>query len=176
VDPGRECGDHAGGQSHEFDLIYGRPDQAPEDWEAELNRALALAPTHLSAYQLTMEPETPFFRLYERGRLVLPDEEDSLRMFRITERMTEAAGLFRYEVSNHAVPGEECRHNLLYWRYGEYAGIGPGAHSRLISPEGRRALRAFRAPGRWLAAADKSGWTCCCGRACWIGRNRGASR
>ncbi len=140
-----------------FDLIYGRPGQAPEDWEAELGRALALEPAHLSAYQLTMEPETPFFRLHERGRLVLPDEEDALRMFRITERMTEAAGLPRYEVSNHAVPGEECRHNLLYWRYGEYAGIGPGAHSRLVSAEGRLALRAFRAPGRWLAAADRGG-------------------
>ena len=140
-----------------FDLIYGRPGQTPEDWEAELNRALALGPTHLSAYQLTMEPETPFFRLHERGRLALPDEEDSLRMFRITERMTKAAGLSRYEVSNHAVPGEECRHNLLYWHYGEYAGIGPGAHSRLLSPDGRYALRAFRAPGRWLAMADHGG-------------------
>ncbi len=140
-----------------FDLIYGRPGQAPEDWETELGRALTLEPAHLSAYQLTMEPETPFFRLHERGRLVLPDEEDALRMFRITERMTEAAGLLRYEVSNHAIPGEECRHNLLYWRYGEYAGIGPGAHSRLVTPEGRRALRAFRAPGRWLAAADCGG-------------------
>ncbi len=140
-----------------FDLIYGRPGQKPADWEEELEQALALEPVHLSAYQLTMEPETPFFRLHERGRLILPDEKDSLGMFRITERMTEAAGLLRYEVSNHTVPGEECRHNLLYWRYGEYAGIGPGAHSRLVTPEGRRALRAFRAPGHWLAAADRGG-------------------
>ncbi len=140
-----------------FDLIYGRPGQKPADWEEELERALALEPTHLSAYQLTMEPETPFFRLHARGRLILPNEKDSLAMFRITEQMTEAAGLLRYEVSNHAVPGEECRHNLLYWHYEEYAGIGPGAHSRLISPEGRFALRAFRAPDRWLATADTGG-------------------
>ncbi len=140
-----------------FDLIYGRPGQLPEDWERELERALALGPLHLSAYQLTMEPETPFFRLYERGRLILPNETDSLGMFRVTERMTKAAGLPRYEVSNHALPGEECRHNLLYWRYGEYAGLGPGAHSRLVSPRGRLALRAFRAPHRWLATAEHGG-------------------
>ncbi len=142
-----------------FDLIYGRPGQTPRHWEEELGRALSLEPAHLSAYQLTMEPETPFFRLHERGRLVLPEEDAALTMFRITGEMTEAAGLPRYEVSNHAMPGEECRHNLLYWRHGEYAGIGPGAHSRLV-PEhgsGRLALQGVRHPQRWLARAADGG-------------------
>ncbi len=134
-----------------FDLIYARPGQTPAAWARELDEALAMQPEHLSAYQLTMEPETPFFRLHERGRLTLPDEETSLALHALTQEKLAAAGLPSYEVSNHARPGAECRHNLLYWRYGPYAGVGPGAHGRLIDADGRRlALTATRAPTRWL--------------------------
>ena len=141
-----------------FDLITARPDQTLAAWERELARALALAPAHLSVYQLTMEPETPFHRLHRRGRLHLPDEDTALAMFRLTRRMLTAAGLIPYEVSNFARPGEECRHNLLYWRYGPYVGIGPGAHARLPSPTGMRlAITGVRHPGRWLALALERG-------------------
>jgi len=141
-----------------FDLIYARPGQRPGQWEAELEQALKLGSRHISAYQLTMEPETPFYRLHERGRLKLPDDEQSLAMYRLTRDMLAASGLACYEVSNYAAKGEECRHNLLYWNYGLYAGIGPGAHSRLIGDGGGRlALAAWRAPRRWLAAAREGG-------------------
>ena len=136
-----------------FDLIYARPGQTPAAWREELQEALALAPKHLSAYQLTMEPETPFHALHERGKLRLPDEETALALHDLTEEMLAAAGLHLYEVSNYAMPGEECRHNLLYWRYGPYVGIGPGAHSRIIGEDGARiALAAERHPARWLQA------------------------
>ena len=134
-----------------FDLIYARPGQTLAAWQAELQEALRLAPRHLSAYQLTMEPETPFFALHARGKLPLPDEESALALYDLTEEMLVAAGLNLYEVSNYAVPGEECRHNLLYWRYGPYIGVGPGAHSRIIGEDGMRtALSAERHPARWL--------------------------
>ena len=134
-----------------LDLIYARPGQTPDAWRAELTQVLALGPEHVSAYQLTMEPETPFHHLHERGRLKLPDEETALEMFRLTRAMLAQGGLAAYEVSNHARAGAQCRHNLLYWRYGQYAGIGPGAHSRIGTP--RRALAAERHPQRWLKAA-----------------------
>ena len=134
-----------------FDLIYARPGQTLADWRKELKQALALGPRHLSAYQLTMEPETPFFALHERGRLVLPDEETALALYEATEEMLAKAGLRLYEISNYAAPGEECRHNLLYWRYGPYVGIGPGAHSRIVGECGARiALTAERHPQQWL--------------------------
>ena len=98
-----------------------------------------------------MEPETPFFALHERGKLRLPDEETALALYALTEEMLAAAGLKLYEVSNHAVPGEECRHNLLYWRYGPYVGVGPGVHARIVGDDGARlALTAERHPARWL--------------------------
>ncbi|HHN67700.1 MAG TPA: coproporphyrinogen III oxidase [Thermopetrobacter sp.] len=141
-----------------FDLITARPGQSPAQWERELARAVALRPAHLSVYHLTMEPETPFHKLHERGKLTLPGEDTALQLAEITTAMLAAAGLRPYEISNYAAPGEECRHNLLYWRYHPYAGIGPGAHSRLAAPAGRRrALAAIRAPGRWLAAARHGG-------------------
>lgn len=141
-----------------FDLIHARPGQTMADWERELREALTMQPEHLSAYQLTMEPETPFYRLHARGRLELPGEDTALAMFRLTREMLADAGLEAYEVSNHAVPGEECRHNLLYWRYGPYAGIGPGAHGRLVDANGRRvALSTIRHPQRWLRAVLEDG-------------------
>ena len=141
-----------------FDLIYARPGQKPADWEDELSRAVTLGARHISAYQLTMEPKTPFYRLHEKGRLRLPDEETSVTLYEMTRDLLAAAGLELYEISNYAAPGAECRHNLLYWRYGEYAGIGPGAHSRLIGPDGNRlAMSATRAPARWLESARDGG-------------------
>ena len=115
-----------------FDLIYARPQQTPQAWRAELGEALALAGRHLSLYQLTIEPETPFAALHAAGRLAIPDADAAGALYELTQEMTEAAGLPAYEISNHAAPGEESRHNLLYWRYGEYAGVGPGAHGRLV--------------------------------------------
>ena len=134
-----------------FDLIYARPGQTPDQWTAELGRALAEQAGHMSLYQLTIEPETAFFRLHEAGQLVTPHEDHAARMYEITQELTSAAGLPAYEVSNHARPGHECRHNMLYWTYGEYAGVGPGAHSRLIGDDGsRRALAIEKHPETWL--------------------------
>ena len=134
-----------------FDLIYARPGQTPDQWRAELGRALAEQAGHMSLYQLTIEPETAFFRLHEAGQLVTPHEDHAAHMYEITQELTLAAGLPAYEVSNHARPGHECRHNMLYWTYGEYAGVGPGAHSRLIGDDGaRRALAIERHPETWL--------------------------
>ena len=141
-----------------FDLIYARPYQTASAWERELKEALLWAPDHLSAYQLTMEPETPFYRLHQKGRLSLPDEETALKMFEITKEHLAAAGLLRYEVSNHARPGAECRHNLLYWRHGAYLGIGPGAHGRLHRRDGTIvATQAWRSPAQWLKTAAQGG-------------------
>ena len=140
-----------------FDLIYARPGQTPEMWEAELDRALKLAADHLSLYQLTIEPGTPFFALHEAGKLAVPDAEAAADLYGVTQAVCDAAGLPAYEISNHAVPGAECRHNLVYWRYGEYAGVGPGAHGRLRQADGRHALAAERAPEVWLDKVEAWG-------------------
>ncbi len=141
-----------------FDLIYARPGQTRKAWEQELRQALSLGALHISAYQLAMEPETPFHKRYEAGKLHLPDEETAIAMYEQTRALMAGAGLELYEISNFSAPGEQCRHNLLYWRYGEYAGIGPGAHSRLIAQSGqRRAISAIRTPARWLARARQGG-------------------
>ena len=132
-----------------FDMIYARPNQTPEQWRAELTRALAEQQGHMSLYQLTIEPGTAYFDLYERGRLVTPTDDRAADLYDLTQELTEKAGLANYEISNHARPGQESRHNLLYWRYGEYAGVGPGAHSRLADGENRRALIAERHPETW---------------------------
>ena len=132
-----------------FDMIYARPSQTPEQWRAELTRALAEQQGHMSLYQLTIEPGTAYFDLYERGRLVTPTDDRAADLYDLTQELTEKAGLPTYEISNHARPGQESRHNLLYWRYGEYAGVGPGAHSRLADGENRRALIAERHPETW---------------------------
>lgn len=129
-----------------FDLIYAREGQMPEEWEAELTRALAFGTEHLSLYQLTIEPGTAFATRARLGRLTLPEEDTSLGMFEMTRAMTAAAGLPAYEVSNHARPDAESRHNLTYWRYGDYAGVGPGAHGR----RGGMATTRERLPETWL--------------------------
>jgi putative oxygen-independent coproporphyrinogen III oxidase len=140
-----------------FDLIYARQGQSLEAWEAELREALGMAVDHLSLYQLTIEPGTRFGDLASRGRLRgLPDDEASADMYDLTQEICEAAGMPAYEVSNHAAPGAESRHNRVYWRYGDYAGIGPGAHGRLTLGGIRRATETLRAPAAWLAAVQKA--------------------
>jgi putative oxygen-independent coproporphyrinogen III oxidase len=135
-----------------FDLIYDRPSMTRESWQAELFRALGFGTTHLSLYQLTIEPGTRFAALHARGQLVMPDEDTSADLFAMTQTMTAAAGIPAYEISNHAAPGMESRHNLTYWRYGDYAGIGPGAHGRR---EGVATLRRKK-PEAWLAGVTES--------------------
>ena len=141
-----------------FDLIYGRQDQTLADWEAELTRALALEPDHLSLYQLTIEPGTAFGDRFARGKLAgLPDDGLGADLYDLTQDLCDAAGLPAYETSNHARPGQESRHNLIYWRAGDYAGIGPGAHGRLTVGPDRIATVAVSAPGKWLKQVEKSG-------------------
>jgi len=134
-----------------FDLIYARQDQGLADWRAELGRALDLAVDHLSLYQLTIEGGTAFGDRYAAGKLRgLPEEDLAADMYEATQDICGAAGLEGYEVSNHAKPGSESRHNLIYWRYGDYVGIGPGAHGRLTLYGQRHATEAWRAPEKWL--------------------------
>ena len=136
-----------------FDLIYARQDQSLADWERELGRALALGPDHLSLYQLTVEPGTRFGDLFGAGRLGgLPDEDLAADLYEATQAMTRAAGLPAYEVSNHARPGAESRHNLTYWRGGDWIGIGPGAHGRFVGAEGQVRTEGHRMPAAWLAS------------------------
>jgi oxygen-independent coproporphyrinogen-3 oxidase len=142
---------------YSFDLIYGRPGQSEKAWRAELAEAVKLAGEHLSLYQLTIEPDTIFEKLRDAGKLALPDEELGRALFDATQEVAEGAGLLAYEVSNHARPGGECRHNLVYWRYGEYAGVGPGAHGRLIVGGVRRALATEKHPEMWLAQVETDG-------------------
>ncbi|MBV9784404.1 MAG: coproporphyrinogen III oxidase [Acidisphaera sp.] len=140
-----------------FDLIYARPDQSVPAWRAELRRALDLGPDHLSLYQLTIEPGTAFEALHRQGALVLPDDDTAAALYAATGEEAARAGLAAYEVSNYAVPGCESRHNLAYWRYGDYAGIGPGAHGRL-SLDGRLvATRRHRAPEPWADRVEHEG-------------------
>ncbi len=140
-----------------FDLIYARPGQSVAGWEAELDEALGLAGEHLSLYQLTIEPGTAFSTLARRGDLVLPEEDVSVALFETTQDRLADCGLPAYEISNHARPGAECRHNLAYWRYQDYLGIGPGAHGRLTRDGVKIATRQHRLPERWLAAVDATG-------------------
>ncbi|MGB0410064.1 MAG: radical SAM family heme chaperone HemW [Pikeienuella sp.] len=134
-----------------FDLIYARQRQTLADWTAELMQALDMAVDHLSLYQLTIEQGTRFGDLYDRGRLRdLPSDDLAAEMYFATQEITEAAGMPAYEISNHARRGSESRHNMIYWRYGDYAGIGPGAHGRLTLPTGRVSTETARAPGAWL--------------------------
>ncbi len=140
-----------------FDLIYARPGQTPETWAEELERALSLAGEHLSLYQLTIERGTRFFTDHARGAFVLPDEEASAAMFEATQARLAASGLPAYEISNHARPGAACRHNLIYWRYQDYVGIGPGAHGRFAEGETKRATRRASGPEAWLEAVERMG-------------------
>lgn len=140
-----------------FDLIYARQHQTLEGWQSELNEALAMAGDHLSLYQLTVEEGTAFFERASRGKLPgLPDESLSADMFDLTQELTTKAGFPAYEVSNHAIPGSESRHNMIYWRGGDYVGIGPGAHGR-ITTNSRTATEAHRSPARWLKAVKENG-------------------
>ncbi|WP_421696132.1 radical SAM family heme chaperone HemW [Aestuariivirga sp.] len=132
-----------------FDMIYARPNQTAAAWREELSRALTEQQGHMSLYQLTIEPGTAYFDLAERGSLITPTDDSAADLYDLTQELTEKAGLSTYEVSNHAAPGQESRHNLLYWRYGEYAGVGPGAHSRLADGKNRRALIAEKHPETW---------------------------
>lgn len=140
-----------------FDLIYARPGQTVEAWETELEGAIALSRGHLSAYQLTIEPGTPFFLAQARGALELPPEDDGAAMFEITQHVLERAGLPAYEISNHAAPGAESRHNLTYWRHRDYLGIGPGAHGRITLDGVVQETRQHRAPEIWLARVLENG-------------------
>ncbi len=140
-----------------FDLIYARPGQTTTEWTAELEQAVVRAADHLSLYQLTIEEGTPYFALHQAGKLIVPDDEHAAALFEVTQEITEKHGLPAYEVSNHARPGAESRHNLVYWRYQEYAGIGPGAHGRLILPDGRHATAMVRKPEDWLGRVESWG-------------------
>ncbi len=140
-----------------FDLIYARQGQTVAAWQDELRAALAMGSSHLSLYQLTIEEGTPFHTLFQRGEIVLPDEDSGAAMYELTQQMCADAGLPAYEVSNHARMGEESRHNLVYWRGGDYAGIGPGAHGRLTLEGKRVATRMHRAPEIWLQRVTGNG-------------------
>ena len=140
-----------------FDLIYARPGQTVEEWERELEQAISLAVDHLSLYQLTIEEGTPFFGLHKAGKFVVPDGEQSAALYEATQEITARHGLPAYEVSNHARPGAESRHNLTYWRYGDYAGIGPGAHGRLTRGAQKIATATDRNPEGWLSRVEEVG-------------------
>jgi putative oxygen-independent coproporphyrinogen III oxidase len=144
-------------ERYSFDLIYARPRQTPAAWAAELERAIAEAAEHLSLYQLTIEQDTPFFALHKAGRLVVPNEDTARALYDTTQEICAGAGLPAYEVSNHARPGAECRHNLVYWRGHEYAGIGPGAHGRLDIDGERYATATERRPEAWLMRVESLG-------------------
>ncbi len=144
-------------ERYSFDLIYARPRQTTEQWSAELKQAIAQAAEHLSLYQLTVEPETPFFALHRAGKLATPDEDLARDLYDVTQDVCAAAGLPAYEISNHARPGSECRHNLIYWRGHEYAGIGPGAHGRLNINGWRRATETEKRPEAWLMRTESLG-------------------
>jgi oxygen-independent coproporphyrinogen-3 oxidase len=141
-----------------FDLIYARQDQTPEDWTQELTRALDMAIDHLSLYQLTIEDGTAFGDRHARGGLKgLPDEDRSVTLYEITQDLCSSAGLHAYEISNHSRAGAQSEHNLIYWRGGDYAGVGPGAHGRLTLAGQRWATEALKQPSGWLEAVDKRG-------------------
>ena len=140
-----------------FDLIYARPQQTLDGWREELKRALGEQEGHMSLYQLTIEPGTAYFDLHAKGSLVIPDEDKATDMFELTQDLTEKAGLGAYEVSNHASEGQESRHNLLYWRYGEYVGVGPGAHARIGEGESRRAIVTEKYPETWRKLVNDQG-------------------
>jgi oxygen-independent coproporphyrinogen-3 oxidase len=141
-----------------LDLIYARQGQTPEAWDAELRQALRLAAGHLSLYQLTIEEGTAFGDRFAAGRLRdLPDEDRAADLWDVTQRLTEGAGLPAYEVSNHAASGEASRHNLVYWRGGDWVGVGPGAHGRLTLDGVRTAVETERVPGRWMQRVERDG-------------------
>ena len=142
---------------YSFDLIYARPDQTPEMWAEELQRAISQAAEHLSLYQLTIEEGTPFYGLHAAGKLRTPDEAIARALYDVTQEICARHGLPAYEISNHARSGAECRHNLVYWRGQEYAGIGPGAHGRLDIDGDRHAIATEKRPEAWLMRVEAIG-------------------
>ena len=140
-----------------FDMIYARPQQTTEQWKEELTRALGEQEGHMSLYQLTIEPGTVYFDLQARGSLIVPDEDCATDLYELTQTLTEKHGLSAYEVSNHASAGQESRHNLLYWRYGEYVGVGPGAHARIADGNNRRAIVMEKYPETWRKDVNDHG-------------------
>ena len=140
-----------------FDLIYARPEQTPQQWALELKQALAMNAGHLSLYQLTVEEGTPFAPRLARGDFSLPVDENAEALWDVTQELCAQAGLPAYEVSNHAAPGQESRHNLLYWQGGDYAGIGPGAHGRLTVDGQFLATHQISEPAQWLSQAEQAG-------------------
>ena len=142
---------------YSFDLIYARPQQTPQDWAKELKLALNEAGDHLSLYQLTIEPDTPFASLHAAGKLKIPDEDLARALYDTTQEVCAARGLPAYEISNHARPGGECRHNLVYWHAHEYAGVGPGAHGRLDIDGDRHATATEKRPEAWLEQVERNG-------------------
>ena len=144
-------------ERYSFDLIYARPGQTPAAWKAELTRALDRARDHMSLYQLTVEPDTMFERLRNAGKLKMPSPDQCRVLWDVTQDTMNRAGLPAYEISNHAKPGGESRHNLIYWRYGEYVGVGPGAHGRILTPRGRRAQSTEPHPEMWLTVVETEG-------------------
>ena len=144
-------------ERYSFDLIYARPGQTEAEWREELARAISEAAEHLSLYQLTIEDGTPFAGLHAAGKLQIPDADHSRILYDVTQEVCAAKGLPSYEISNHARPGAESRHNLIYWRYHEYAGIGPGAHGRIVVDGTRRATATEKRPESWLMRVEASG-------------------
>jgi len=142
---------------YSFDLIYARPRQTLASWEAELKRAIAEAAEHLSLYQLTIEHGTPFYGLHKAGKLITPDDDLGRDLYDLTQRVCADAGLPAYEISNHARPGAECRHNLIYWRGHDYAGVGPGAHGRLTIDGRRCATETEKRPESWIMRVEAKG-------------------
>ena len=140
-----------------FDLIYARPGQTKDAWAAELDQALAQGCSHYSLYQLTFEEGTPFYAALQRGTMTETDADTAAELYELTQARMNAAGQPAYEISNHAKPGEESRHNLIYWRYGDYLGIGPGAHGRITAGGKRIATSTIRAPEAWLARVNAEG-------------------
>ena len=139
---------------YSFDLIYARPQQSRDAWATELKRAIVEAAEHLSLYQLTIEPDTPFFGLHKAGKLPVPDEDLARDLYDLTQEICADADLPAYEISNHARPGAECRHNLVYWRGQDYAGVGPGAHGRLTIDGRRVATETEKRPEAWLMRVE----------------------
>ena len=144
-------------ERYSFDLIYARPRQTLAGWESELKRAIGEAAEHLPPYQLTIEPDTPYFGLHRAGKLVTPDENLARDLYDLTQSICVASGLPAYEISNHARPGAECRHNLIYWRGQDYAGLGPGAHGRLTVGGRRFATETEKRPESWLMRVEALG-------------------
>lgn len=140
-----------------FDLIYARPHQTLDEWRSELDEAIAMSAGHLSLYQLTIEQGTRYYDLREAGKLIMPNNDLSADFFELTQEICNAAGIPAYEISNHARPGDESRHNVLYWRYGEYVGIGPGAHGRLLIDNVRHATATEKMPFEWQKRVMQTG-------------------